>query len=397
MTDDKSSIDVPTTDNSNSQIQYFKSLSDSKIVECLELWQESCKDLTVMAYVAEKDEKKVPKLQKTFNSLSVPLIGAIFPALVDDAEFKSSGVLLICLPNKPLWHLTADLPQDKDELSKCIEDLAKHLESGLNESEDTALFMIFDAMVPNIATILDDLYMHLGDSVHYMGVNAGSETFQPMACLFDNKKIIQNGLLTLLLSPHSGAVMEHGYKAPKETIIATTTTGNCITNIDWKPAFEVYSEKVKKQFGVDITAENFYEYGVHFPFGIIRADGEVLVRIPVMLGEDNSLYCVGEIPENSILTLLDAPEPKSLHTVESLSKKLSNNSNNLLFYCAGRRLHLKDSACNELTEITELITDNRTYGGALSLGEIGSSHKGGYPLFHNATLIAIPIGETKKQ
>jgi len=35
---------------------------------------------------------------------------------------------------------------------------------------------------------------------------------------------------------------------------------------------------------------------LHFPFGIIRANHEVLVRIPVALEEDGSLFCVGEVP-----------------------------------------------------------------------------------------------------
>ena len=332
---------------------------------------------------------------KSVEMFSVTLIGAIFPALIYDAEFKSKGVLLIPLPNKPLYHLQEYIPQEKDELSHCLESITEHLEPGIKDSEDASLFMIFDAMVPNIATVLDDLYMHLGDSVHYMGVNAGSESFQSIPCLFDNEKITRNGLLAILLSPHKGAVIEHGYKAPEKTIMATTTTGNCITNIDWKPAFEVYHDRVKDQFDIEITPENFYKYSVHFPFGIIRADGEVLVRIPVMLGEDNSLYCVGEIPENSILTLLNAPEPQSLHTVENLISKLSDINTNLLFYCAGRKMHLEEAATNELKKISQISGDN-FYAGALSLGEIGSSHKGGYPLFHNATLVVMPMEHSKK-
>jgi coenzyme F420-reducing hydrogenase gamma subunit len=52
----------------------------------------------------------------------------------------------------------------------------------------TTLFMLFDAMIPNIASILDGLYLSLADRVRYVGVNAGSETFQPMPCLFDQDR-----------------------------------------------------------------------------------------------------------------------------------------------------------------------------------------------------------------
>lgn len=382
--------------NPTPKIQYFKTIESLEVQACCQDWKKEFPNMAVMAFVSEASATKVEVIQKASKDLSIPLVGAIFPALVYKSEFQSVGALLVCLPNKPLWHLQSDLPRDKEELSKCIDKISQHLEEDFKESDDTALFMIFDAMVPNISTILDELYIHLGDSVHYMGVNAGSETFKPMKCLFDSDSIVQDGLLTILLSPQSGALLEHGYKAPDETILATTTTGNCITNINWKPAFDVYREHVKKQFDVEITAENFYKYGVHFPFGIIRADGEVLVRIPVMLGEDKSLYCVGEIPENSILTLLNAPKPKSLHTVKHLIDKLEDNPVNLLFYCAGRRMHLEEEATAELKKMDNL-TGSNLFAGALSLGEIGSSSKGGYPLFHNATLVVVPLGQSKKQ
>lgn len=88
---------------------------------------------------------------------------------------------------------------------------------------------------------------------------------------------------------------------------ATSTEGNRIAMIDWRPAFDVYQELMKAQYGVDLRRDNFYECAVHFPFGILRAGGDVVVRIPVALADDGSLYCVGEIPENSMLVLLQAP------------------------------------------------------------------------------------------
>jgi len=61
----------------------------------------------------------------------------------------------------------------------------------------------------------------------------------------------------------------------------------------------------------------------------------------------------------------------------------------VLFYCAGRRLHLGlDAAAGELSEFGQL-SRAAAMAGALSLGEIGSSLRWGYPLFHNATLVAM--------
>ncbi len=274
-------------------------------------------------------------------------------------------------------------------ITEASADLAARIEAQLGDDDETAsLFLLFDAMLPHIGQILEELYLHLADKVHYMGINAGSETFQPMACLFDHEHLIQNGVLALLLPTHEGATLEHGYQVPKQLVAATSTDGNRIISIDWRPAFEVYAERVKAMYGVDITTDNFYQYAVHFPFGIIRADNEVLVRIPVALMEDGSLFCVGEIPPNAILTLLEAPRAESVHTTELLSKhfpKPTGDTPPLTFYCAGRRLHLGlEAAQAELSSLSAQL-NSRLYG-ALSLGEIGSSRRGGYPLFHNAAL-----------
>jgi hypothetical protein len=133
---------------------------------------------------------------------------------------------------------------------------------------------------------------------------------------------------------------------------------------------------------------------VHFPFGILRANHHVVVRIPVMLREDGGLFCVGEVPPNALLTLLERPAVDTGETLRVLVDGLTAlngdpaGSELLLFYCAGRRLHLgADLATNELGEFAER-TGAGNIAGAVSLGEIGGSTLQGYPLFHNATLVA---------
>jgi hypothetical protein len=118
-----------------------------------------------------------------------------------------------------------------------------------------------------------------------------------------------------------------------------------------------------------------------------------VVRIPVMLADDGSLFCVGEVPPNAVLTLLQSPEVDSDETLRVLLEGVNSLGGGetaeelLLFYCAGRRMHLGiDAASGELREFANR-SDAAKIAGALSLGEIGSSMERGYPLFHNATLV----------
>lgn len=344
----------------------------------------------MLALLPEAEAARLPLLQTVCRTLSVPLVGALFPALVLNADFVTQGLWLLRLDRMPPVGLLADLNAPGADPA---ERMAAVIATQLPEDRST-LFMIFDAMILNITSILDGLYLQLADRVRYVGVNAGSETFQSMPCLFDQDRLTANGVLWLLLSDELAAIIEHGYQAPERMSAATSTEGNRIISIDWRPAFTVYQELIQTQFGIELNQDNFYSHAIHFPFGILRANREIIVRLPVAFEADGSLFCIGEIPPNSILTLLEASQIESGYTVDRIIHHLlalhgSLAGRDLLtFYCAGRRMHLGSSAPAELADLRAKTTVGNLVG-ALSLGEIGNSYEWGYPLFHNAALVCM--------
>ncbi len=341
--------------------------------------------------LAEADAALVPALQSLFADLNLALAGAVFPALVHSEGMCNRGLWAIAWEHMPPHVLLPEALVTEAQLGAQLRELVD-AHAGDDDPQRSTLFMFVDAMVPNIGSLLDAAYLELADRVRYAGVNAGSETFRPVPCLFDRENLLEGGLLAALLPP-ADVVVEHGYKEPGRFVAASSTAGNRIQEIDWRPAFDVYRERIHEQFGVDVNRDNFYRMAVHFPFGIQRADGDVLVRIPVALEDDGSLFCVGEVPENAILALLESPQPNDAASSRKIAAKLlaqpGADQAMLAFYCAGRRLHLgADAAEAEIRALAEAVHP-RPLVGALSLGEIGSSHRGGYPLFHNAALVAV--------
>lgn len=370
---------------------YFPVIDQTAIDGEIRAWQEKNPDGGALFLVAEASAEFIPEIQSIANEHNFPVTGGIFPELVNQDRFSREGAIMLLIPTMPRYRIL--LKQDSKQNTEVAEQICSLLDENIAPGKH-ALFMIFDGMIPDIGTFLNEIYLQLGDEVVYVGVNCGSETFQPVPCLFDNRQFLGNAVLTMVLENCADPVLEHGYTLPDNTIIATTTSGNRIKTIDWKPAFEVYQDIVKQQFGVDINRENFYEYAVHFPFGIVLADGECLVRIPVALDDSGSLFCVGEIPENSVITLLNAPEPGSVKTAEVIASKLDGSKEEvMLFYCAGRRMHMGEAAAGELNSIVS-ASHAKSVIGALSLGEIGSFRAGAYPQFHNATVVALPWCET---
>jgi len=338
----------------------------------------------LLALVAESEQDCVAPLQAACRQLGMPLLGAIFPALIVDDELRDCGVWLIELDPMPAYGLLAALHTAEADAAR----LSAALNPALGDDRPT-LFMLLDAQLRHTASLLDALYLKLADRVHYLGVNAGSESFRPLACLFDATRRVDDGAGWLLLPPGIPTALEHGYPAPSQVMTATSTVGNRIVAIDWEPAFEAYRRLIGSSYGIELNRDNFYRYATHFPVGILRACNEVLVRIPVVLEDDGSLFCIGEVPANSVLTVLAAPPAGADCGLNRLLEHLgppAPNDELLLFYCAGRRLHFGSYAGNELAGL-RAASGSRRLAGALSLGEIGGAGSDTYPLFHNAALV----------
>ena len=367
---------------------------DGSLAALLDGWSEAGGGVFALLPEAEKD--RLPSLQAACRARGLGLVGAIFPALIRAGQFVTRGGWLLRMPEMPPYFLLEDINGvDGPAVGRLLDAAHEALGRQVEGAARPTLFMIFDSMVPNVGTLLDDLYLELSSRVDYAGVNAGSETFLPMPCLFDASRVVGGGVLGMLVPEGVSAVLEHGFQRPERAMSATSTEGNRIAMIDWRPAFEVYREIVLAEYGVDLTPDNFSQLAVHFPFGIVRAVGDVLVRIPVGFGEDGALSCIGEIPENSVLVLLKAPEACGNGCIDHLAVRLGEAvapaafASLLLFYCAGRRMHLGSGAETELS-VLQAQLPGCEMAGALSLGEIGSTVRRGYPMFHNATLVGMP-------
>ncbi|MBK7654677.1 MAG: FIST C-terminal domain-containing protein [Betaproteobacteria bacterium] len=356
-------------------------------------WKARWPLLGVMALVPEKEANQVSVLQAAATQLDIPLVGAIFPLLIAESDFRENGVWLVCFDRMPGYFLIEQIQQGGGAaMAKAWHDLM----GGVSRSDSfkPTLLTVFDAMVPNIGTIMDEMHLLLDSPPQYAGVNAGSESFQPMPCVFDTLRLVENGVLGLLLTDQTSIIVKHDYPVSQTLMRATSATGNRIVTIDNRPAFEVYQEVISAEYGIALTEENFYQYAVHFPFGVVMAV-DVLVRIPVALGESGSLVCVGEIPPDSMLRMLKAPELIDSTCVTGMGELLRSKTkpgeiNSVLtFYCAGRKMHFGDDAASELAQLQQQANAIEIFG-AVSLGELDSNEDFELPRFHNAAIVCLP-------
>lgn len=376
---------------------FLSELNVSSLRHVLREWRRDAAGCGVVALLPEAGRDDLPVLQRVCQEEGVALCGAIFPALIRPEGFVCHGLWLLRLKRMPPLFLLS--MQGLDEAGACAslnDAAARALEAASADDDGQAtLFLILDAMLAHTRALLEGVYETLAEQVQYVGVVAGSETFQSMPCVFDGERVVNEGVLGILLRDHPGAVLEHGFNAPEKAMIATQTQANQIISINRRPAMEVYGEFLRNEFDIEINRDNFYQYAVRFPFGVMQASDEMLVRIPVAIHADDVIVCVGEVPSHAILVVLRAPETADDDCIERISHglKLSGSGEMpatlLTFYCAGRRLQLGARANEELAML-QRGTAAEVMPGALSLGEVGSTRDLGYPYFHNATLVCLP-------
>lgn len=372
--------------------QHLESVDAADIAAILQGWRTQRPGLGLLALASEHTPAAVAALQQAANQAALPLAGAVVPGLVVAGGLHRKGVLLLALDATTPQRIVPLRRGGERTDAAAVAELAAFVDRHAGDEGDDSLLLLFDAMTPDIGSLLDRLYLAVGNRVRYAGSNVGSETFQPVPCLFDNTRFVGDAVLALLLPRHPGASLAHRYCRSGALNVATGTRGNRIEVIDGRPAFEVYRELIEKGHGVTLTRANFYRYAVHFPLALHLAEGEPLVRIAVAVDEDGSLHCIGEVPESALLHVVEAAPPDSPETALAVAAGVSAHDPAavLAFYCAGRLLHHGETAAQrELAALSDALAPAPVFG-ALSLGEVANFQGQGYPRFHNATLVAMP-------
>lgn len=347
----------------------------------------------VLAFVCDTatDLESVRVLQRLATAKDMALCGSVVPGLLTPDLVSRSGVLLTTCA-KTTARAIVSLPSvDGRTLDQASQALIDFAGAAANPMGGDMLLLFMDVRVPDSASVIDRVYLDLGDSLTYAGMSVGSESFTSEPCIFDNERFVADAVLALVRRDHPGPTLAHHYRGNEALWVATVAKGGHINTIDGRPAFEVYQELMTTDYGITVDRENFYQYGVHYPFALTRAQGEPLVRIPVKVEDDGSVYCSGEIRENSLVSIVRAIKPGEVGAAIEVGKGASAHDVKtvMLFYCAGRFLHLGDEgASDEVKTIRAAAAPVQVYG-ALCLGEIGAL-KDQYPTFHNCTLTALP-------
>lgn len=321
-------------------------------------------------------------LDPILQSVTKPVFGAIFPAIVHGGETLTAGTLVIGLPVAPRIVTIRDL-------SKLV--VSHDLLEGLGELDGApgTAFMWLDSYSQAADVLLDVFYNHFGPAFRLLGGGAGSLDMTQKPCIISNAGLLDDAAIIAVLDLPSGIGARHGWVKLAGPYHVTESEKNVIHSLNWRPAAAVYNAVVSSVAGETPHPDRFYEVSRNFPFGLQRYGIERIVRDPFLV-DGNSLICVGDVPQGSLVDILTGSHEsllvaadEALMIAESRLAAHGHTATLFLVDCVSRMLFLEGQFASELALMTipgvEMI-------GALTLGEIaGTGHD--YPVFYNKTAV----------
>jgi hypothetical protein len=350
---------------------------------------EPVDDEIVLILFGEDDHPDIPSLIEELNRNRIRFCGGIFPGIVHGTAYSSRGALILTLPSRHGPFLIPDL----DTRADGIPDLYSIIANEPDRHQTAIIFL--DGLAAGITSFLSEIFHQLGDSVHYLGAGAGSITLKQGPSVFSTEGCISGGAVVVIADLLSRLEVRHGWEYLTGPFVATKTHDNVLVELNWRSAFDVYRQALEDCAGMEITSETFFEIAKAHPFGMIRGESEYIVRDPISVDEDGAITCVGEIPENTVLSILKGNNRSLIDVAASAAKACSGDTGEGLRLCFGvdcisRVLFLEDAFASELDVIAIDIGSCREeidLVGVLGLGEISSSGEGFLEFFNKTTVI----------
>jgi hypothetical protein len=110
-----------------------------------------------------------------------------------------------------------------------------------------------------------------------------------------------------------------------------------------------------------------------YPLGIVKFNGESLIRDPIEIDEYGNMRLAGDIKTNTIFNILKGDKQELITAAVQAAKESSINCNEIfLFECITRLQFLADSFDIEIEQILNSTNIENIYG-IFSVGEVGNN------------------------
>jgi hypothetical protein len=364
-------------------IKAGKTGSAAELAQLLDSVSQNKQVKSILILACDENGYTPETINSILKDVSIPVFGGIFPQIILEKENLSKGCIVAGLLKEAHIQVISGLSDDTIDYEDILEEKMLLVDA-------KTMFVLVDGLSTRISALIDSLFNVLGLECNYIGGGAGSLSFENKPCLFTNEGLIQDSAILAALDAECSVGVGHGWTEVAGPFKVTESQRNVIKTLDWRPAFQVYREVVEKHSGQTFNEHNFFDIAKSYPFGINKLGTEKIVRDPLMVNSDDSLVCVGEVPQEFYVHILTGDLNSLVDAARGameLGKKSFNgpadNRTILFIDCISRVLFLKENFTYELQAVHN---QQIPLIGALTLGEIANNRKD-YLEFYNKTSV----------
>ena len=330
------------------------------------------------------------KLSSLLSACPLTIFGGIYPMLTLQNTLLKQGALIIGFNETFDVTVFSQLHQLSNE-DKLEDVITTTLEQKNNYCGHDNFLMFYDSLLNNIENFIDCLFESLDHGINIAGGGAGSLNLIQHPCIFTNQGLHSNAALLVTLPSKLSTGVGHGWRIFQGPFLVSDAHGQTVQSLNYQPAREVYRQAIENYSEHTFNSDNFFDIAKNFPLGIEDINDNLIVREPISV-DNNHLQCVGNIPINSMVYLLESDTKTLISSAEQAAITAFPNaseitSTSMIFDCISRVLYMEDKFEQELDVIAKHCPTPILFG-VLSLGEIANSASGAICLLNKSTVIS---------
>lgn len=283
-----------------------------------------------LAIVFTTPEFAFPYLLKSIHNLigeKIPLLGATSNALLTQDGILTHGIAIALISTNEAYFTTARAKNASTDLERNGEDLSKELLFGMKGALRRFCLFFSDGTILDHSPLLKGLQQRLGNSFPIIGASSASSDIQiSKTYQYFNEEVLSDSTVGLLWAGkvNFGLGIKHGWQPIGKPHLVNTSDRYIIKEIERKPAVSLYQD----YFAKDIPAlkKELKRISCLYPIGMkISGEEEYLLRNILVIHDDGSLICRGDIPMDSRVRLMIGTKESCLAATEQASKEVKQS------------------------------------------------------------------------
>lgn len=259
---------------------------------------------------------------------------------------------------------------------------AEQLKEGAKGEKPTIAFLFSDALAGNGTEMVRGIFDVLGSDFRIAGGAAGDDLNFKKTYQYFNDELLTNAVVGFGITGDIAVAVgaQHGWQPIGASRIATKVEGTKLIELDGKPAFEIYKDYFNERAGDFKKALSLA--AVTYPLGM-KSKGveELMVRVPLVVGDDGSIICGAEVIEGSEIYLMIGTLASAMDaaksTVQGLVDLVPDANPRVVFVsdCIARKILFGDRGQEEIAMLKLIGGPQSVIFGFYSYGQIASLRK----------------------